>query len=542
MDGKHHYIQGVFMKYKERIEKLIATLATNLYERSEIVALSLLAVLSGQSVFLFGPPGTAKSLIARRVSQAFRNSVFFENLMNRFSTPEDIFGPIDIKELKEARYVRKIENFLPTATIAFLDEIWKSSTAILNTLLTIINERKFRNGDKVIDVPLKGIIAASNETAPQNQGLEALDDRLIMRLSVQPMKQRDNFENLLSAEPILANIKIDETLQFDDSEWNNLIEQSNMVKMSKESLNIIHSIRTKIDKFNRDNHDPIYISDRRWQKMAQVMKTSACLCDRKQVMPIDVLVLKNCLWTKESNQKEMASIVEDAVREFCPYNSDEYDQWWEELTSLSNEVEETFFYNSDVYDSAEEINSEKCFKIAVDVPYYDSNDYYGNNKKTLKQNIYVPQKYLYTSQEFFALQENGTAYNNIKCDFSGSTTLSIQVTYKKGSGYYGSSTQTEKYTWQATPTYKKGDCKKATPRTKNMYKKNINEHIEKYTKIAGQVNDYYKSFKKLNENPFVPEKDSVVITAAIQAYIKQMDVGKLYAEQLLSKLNNHIDA
>ena len=221
------------MKYKERIEKLIAALATNLYERSEIVALSLLAVLSGQSVFLFGPPGTAKSLIARRVSQAFRNSVFFENLMNRFSTPEDIFGPIDIKELKEARYVRKIENFLPTATIAFLDEIWKSSTAILNTLLTIINERKFRNGDKVIDVPLKGIIAASNETAPQNQGLEALDDRLIMRLSVQPMKQRDNFENLLSAEPILANIKFDETLQFDDSEWNNLIEQSNMVKMSK---------------------------------------------------------------------------------------------------------------------------------------------------------------------------------------------------------------------------------------------------------------------------------------------------------------------
>ena len=142
------------MKYRERIEKLITALADGLYERTEIVALTLLAVLSGQSVFLFGKPGTAKSVIARRISRAFKNSAYFENLMNRFSTPEDVFGPVDVKELKEGTYKRKTLGFLPTAAVAFLDEIWKSSAAILNALLTIVNERIFRNGEVVEEVPL----------------------------------------------------------------------------------------------------------------------------------------------------------------------------------------------------------------------------------------------------------------------------------------------------------------------------------------------------------------------------------------------------
>ena len=122
-------------------------------------ALTFLNVIAGKPVFLYGPPGTAKSFIAKRVSYAFKDSKYFGYLMQRFSTPEDIFGPVSLEELKNDKYIRKIKGYLPDSDFAFLDEIWKSAPAILNTLLTIINERIFKNGYEEIKVPLKGLIS-----------------------------------------------------------------------------------------------------------------------------------------------------------------------------------------------------------------------------------------------------------------------------------------------------------------------------------------------------------------------------------------------
>ncbi len=146
-----------------RIEEILTYINDGLIEREHITAMVLLSVLSGQSVFIYGPPGTAKSLIASRIASCFDGAVYFEYLMQRFSTPEEVFGPISISELHKDNYIRKTEGFLPEVHLAFLDEIWKSSPAILNTLLTIVNERRFRNGTEVTDVPLRAIIAASNE-------------------------------------------------------------------------------------------------------------------------------------------------------------------------------------------------------------------------------------------------------------------------------------------------------------------------------------------------------------------------------------------
>ena len=185
---------------REKIFNLLEAISKGLHERDDIVAKTLLATIAGQSVFLYGPPGTAKSLIARRINLAFKDAAYFEYLMQKFSTPDEVFGPIDIKSLKEGKYVRNTQGYLPSANFAFLDKIFKSSPAILNTLLTIINEKLFKNGNENVRVPLYTLITASNETPDIGSGLEALYDRLNMRLFVEPLQDWNNFVKLISNE------------------------------------------------------------------------------------------------------------------------------------------------------------------------------------------------------------------------------------------------------------------------------------------------------------------------------------------------------
>ena len=174
---------------QDRIHDLLKQLSAGMHEREQIIAIALLGAIAGHNTFLYGPPGTAKSLISRRLAAAFKSKSYFECLMNRFSTPEEVFGPVSIKELKEDRYVRKTEGYLPTAEFAFLDEIWKSSPAILNNLLTIINEHLFKNGSERVKVPLKSLVVASNEVPPENQGLDALYDRFIISCMFLPFRR-----------------------------------------------------------------------------------------------------------------------------------------------------------------------------------------------------------------------------------------------------------------------------------------------------------------------------------------------------------------
>ena len=320
------------MMYKNKISNLITAISSGLFEREHIVANVLLAVIAGQSVFLYGVPGTAKSLIARRISLAFKDAKHFEYLMQRFSTPDEVFGPVDIKELKEGRYVRKIEGYLPSANFAFLDEIFKSSPAILNTLLTIINEKIFRNDGKDVKVPLHALIAASNETPAQGSGLEALYDRLNMRLLVEPLKEWDNFKNLIEGKFEEANVSDDEKITLD--ELNLITNGAKAVKFSPQSLEIIKEIRENIEKLNvkndqddssdpyqqsrqetsdeqilQENQSQIYVSDRRWKNLAHILKTSAFLNDRSEVLPADVLLLANCLWSEKEQIEAIKNIV-----------------------------------------------------------------------------------------------------------------------------------------------------------------------------------------------------------------------------------------
>ena len=143
------------MRTEEQLKQLMKVLSQGVFEKEHVLAMALLSAIAGESIFLLGPPGTAKSLVARRLKLAFKDGNAFEYLMSRFSTPDEIFGPVSISLLKnEDRYERVVDGFLPTATIVFLDEIWKASPSIQNSLLTAINERIFQNGRSTINLPL----------------------------------------------------------------------------------------------------------------------------------------------------------------------------------------------------------------------------------------------------------------------------------------------------------------------------------------------------------------------------------------------------
>ncbi len=190
---------------KERVTAILSGMKQGTFERDEALALSLLSALAGESIFLLGLPGVGKSMIARRLKLAFDKALVFEYLMSRFSTPDEIFGPVSISKLKdEDSYERMTAGYLPDADVVFLDEIWKAGPAIQNSLLTVLNEKIYLNGNHELQLPLKGIIAASNELPAKDEGLEALWDRFLIRYVVDPIMDKQNFLRLLSSEEIAA--------------------------------------------------------------------------------------------------------------------------------------------------------------------------------------------------------------------------------------------------------------------------------------------------------------------------------------------------
>lgn len=126
---------------KKKILKLLEILNEGLVDKESTMKIGLLALLAGENIVLLGPPGTAKSEVARRLSQVVDSGNYFEYLLTKFTTPEELFGPLSIKELKNDTFSRKVDGYLPKVEVAFLDEVFKANSSILNSLLTIINEK-----------------------------------------------------------------------------------------------------------------------------------------------------------------------------------------------------------------------------------------------------------------------------------------------------------------------------------------------------------------------------------------------------------------
>jgi MoxR-like ATPase len=175
---------------------VVAPLKARFVGRDEVVELIALAVVAGEHLFLHGPPGTAKSALIRQFALAVRGS-YFEYLLTRFSEPNEIFGPIDLVRLREGTVATVTTGMLPEAEFVFLDELFNANSAILNNLLTVLNERVYRRGAETHRLPMLSLFAASNHL-PEEESLRALFDRFLLRCHVDNLR-REAMPRLLTA-------------------------------------------------------------------------------------------------------------------------------------------------------------------------------------------------------------------------------------------------------------------------------------------------------------------------------------------------------
>ena len=333
----------------ERFKQLLGEMNRGIYEKETEISLSLLAALAGESIILLGPPGVAKSMVARQLKTAFRDAQSFEYLMSRFSTPDEIFGPVSIQKLKTSdTYERAMEGYLPTADVVFLDEIWKAGPAIQNALLTVINEKIFRNGNREMHLPLKLLVAASNELPAKGEGLEALWDRFVIRIESRPIKLEKNFRAMLldshadflgptdftdSTDSTdfsgftggLGHADFADNADFSDlkitaeeyAEWTERIDK---IGVKIEVLDAISAIRKSLRAVNVDEaaeRRNIYVSDRRWKNIVRLLRTSAFMQDREEVDICDLLPIYHCLWQEPEERDAIRNIVIRAL--FSPF-------------------------------------------------------------------------------------------------------------------------------------------------------------------------------------------------------------------------------
>jgi glycosidase/MoxR-like ATPase len=279
-----------------RLRALRDALGEGLVEREIPLRLALLASLAGEHLLLLGPPGTAKSLLARRLRLAFRGAALFERLLTRFSVPEELFGPLSLRALEEDRYERSTTGFLPTAHVAFLDEIFKANSAILNALLTLLNEREFDNGARREKTPLIAVIGASNEL-PEGPELAALFDRFLLRCHVGPISD-DAFDRLLDL-PSETTVLLDERLPFDEQELRALRQAAAAVRLGPEARQLLRDARV----FHRERGATL--SDRRFRKIVGLLQMAAYTMGRDEVSVWDCALLSAMSWDDPSDEEQV---------------------------------------------------------------------------------------------------------------------------------------------------------------------------------------------------------------------------------------------
>lgn len=285
------------MKTADRLRTITTELAGQFLERDEVVRALMVAVLAGQHSLVLGPPGTAKSQLAREMTSRFDGARYWEVLMSKFTDPKKLFGPVDVAALTQGVYQQVFDGRATTADIAFIDEVFKASAASLNELLTYLNERLYHPeaGGDPRECPLLAAITASNELPSGQDDLSAIYDRLLVRVEVEYLKDPSSFAALIRSAVVSPAQATRTTVDLDDLRHAVSVEVP-AVKVPDGVIDSISKLRLALRRAE------LVTSDRRWRQSVRLLQASAYLDGRDEVSDTDLRILTNVLWDSPSQR------------------------------------------------------------------------------------------------------------------------------------------------------------------------------------------------------------------------------------------------